>query len=435
MSVKISPVFNDQTFDANGNLAVGYQLFIYAAGSSTKQTTYTDSTGGTPQTNPIILNSLGYPTNGSIWLTAGLNYKFVLCPPTDTDPPTSPVRPPIDNISGVNDASILISQWVSSGLTPTYISTTSFSLAGDQTTEFHVGRRVQLSTTSGTVYGVILTSAYTTLTTVTLTMDAGQTLDSGLSAVNLSLLRNDHLAIPAGFAKSGVNTDITKINGVTVIDTAVINELHGADIASASTINLTTATGNVVDVTGTTTITAITLAEGYERTVRFTGVLTLTNGASLVIPGGTNYTTAAGDYFTFRGYAAGVVRVTSYTLASGLPKSVTKGSFTVTLTGCTATITGTAYYTINGDSVVVDYPTLTGTSNSTSKTLTGIPSACQAGNAKNFSAFCLDSGTYFVGWGQQSAGTITLAKDGGGTAWTNSGTFTMRGPSVTYTLN
>lgn len=102
--------------------------------------------------------------------------------------------------------------------------------------------------------------------------------------------------------------------------TGALNEAHGADIASASTINLTTATGNLVDVTGTTTITAVTLAEGAERTVRFTGALTLTNGASLVLMGLLgDITTAAEDMATFRGYAAGVVRLVHYTRKSGAP--------------------------------------------------------------------------------------------------------------------
>jgi hypothetical protein len=93
--------------------------------------------------------------------------------------------------------------------------------------------------------------------------------------------------------------------------------IHGANIASAATVNLETATGDLVDVTGTVSITAITLNEGHERTVRFTGILTLTNGASLVLPGSANITTAAGDFAIFRGYAAGVVRCVSYAPATG----------------------------------------------------------------------------------------------------------------------
>lgn len=87
---------------------------------------------------------------------------------------------------------------------------------------------------------------------------------------------------------------------------------HGADVASAGTTNLDTTTGDLVDVTGTTTITAITLSEGREVTVRFTGALTLTNGASLVLPGAANITTEAGDIAVFRGYASGVVRCVNF---------------------------------------------------------------------------------------------------------------------------
>lgn len=97
---------------------------------------------------------------------------------------------------------------------------------------------------------------------------------------------------------------------------ALLVNTKGADIASASTVNLNAATGDCVDLTGTTTINAITLAEGRERTVRFTGILTLTHGASLVLPGGTSIVTAADDFVKFRGYAGGVVRCVSYQMAN-----------------------------------------------------------------------------------------------------------------------
>ncbi len=75
-----------------------------------------------------------------------------------------------------------------------------------------------------------------------------------------------------------------------------INWVKGADIASDATINLTTATGNGVHVTGTTTITAVTLGSGMVRLVVFDGILTLTHHATNNnLPGGANITTAAGD--------------------------------------------------------------------------------------------------------------------------------------------
>lgn len=114
-------------------------------------------------------------------------------------------------------------------------------------------------------------------------------------------------------AKSG-----DTMTGSLTMSGAPINEAQGANIASAATVNLSAATGNYVHITGTTTITAITLSQGQERTVVFDGALTLTNGASLIIPGGT-VTTAAGDVATFRGEAAGVVRCVDYVPGNGYP--------------------------------------------------------------------------------------------------------------------
>jgi hypothetical protein len=93
----------------------------------------------------------------------------------------------------------------------------------------------------------------------------------------------------------------------------------GSDVASDATIVLDTASGGIVDVTGTTTITAITLAEGNIRFVRFTGALTLTHGASLVLPGAANITTVAGDWAIFIGDASSVVRCVAYLRAPTVP--------------------------------------------------------------------------------------------------------------------
>ena len=92
---------------------------------------------------------------------------------------------------------------------------------------------------------------------------------------------------------------------------------HGSDVVSATTTDLDATTGELIDITGNTAITGITLTEGQVRTVRFTGILTLTNGASLVLPGEADITTAVGDFAVFRGYAAGVVRVVTYSRFSG----------------------------------------------------------------------------------------------------------------------
>ncbi len=70
----------------------------------------------------------------------------------------------------------------------------------------------------------------------------------------------------------------------------------GANIASAGTINLATATGQLIHITGITTITAVTLTAGVWRQLIFDDALTLTHHATTNnLPGGANITTAAGD--------------------------------------------------------------------------------------------------------------------------------------------
>jgi Protein of unknown function (DUF2793) len=145
--------------------------------------------------------------------------------------------------------------------------------------------------------------------------------DLVISAKQAAMLRYDGTAARwqtiARPTVPGILLAANNLSDVAAKTTARDNlSVHGADIASAATINLETATGHLVDVTGTTTISAITLGDGHERVVRFTGALTLTNGASLVLPGGANITTAAGDFAVFRGYASGVVRCASYNPAA-----------------------------------------------------------------------------------------------------------------------
>lgn len=192
MAVKRLSNFRIQYDDGNGALASGYRLFFYAAGSSTKQNTFNSSTGSVANSNPIVLNALGEPAV-EIWLTTGQNYKVGLAIPGSDDPPASFVWTE-DNISGVNDATVTLDQWVT-GPTPTFVSATQFTLVGDQTSIFHVGRRVKTTNSGGTIYSTITVSAFTTLTTVTVVNDSGS-LDSGLSAVSYGLLGADNNAVP-----------------------------------------------------------------------------------------------------------------------------------------------------------------------------------------------------------------------------------------------
>ena len=93
----LTPLAKTQFFTANGEPLVGGKLYTYAAGTTTPQATYTDSTGATANTNPVILNARG---EANVWL-GGLSYKFRLTDANDVElwtvdyisAPTSGVSP------------------------------------------------------------------------------------------------------------------------------------------------------------------------------------------------------------------------------------------------------------------------------------------------------------------------------------------------------
>lgn len=102
MTVSICPLPKMQ-FNQGGIPLAGGKLFTYASGTTNKLATYTDGTGGTPNTNPIVLDANG---QCDIWLSSNSQYTFVLSPSTDTDPPTNSYWT-VNGISATNSASLI----------------------------------------------------------------------------------------------------------------------------------------------------------------------------------------------------------------------------------------------------------------------------------------------------------------------------------------
>jgi hypothetical protein len=69
------PVPKAQFLDNSGRPLAGGKVYAYAAGTSTAQDTYTDSTGAVANKNPVILDAAG---RAGIWLTKATPYKIVL---------------------------------------------------------------------------------------------------------------------------------------------------------------------------------------------------------------------------------------------------------------------------------------------------------------------------------------------------------------------
>lgn len=103
MAVNLSPVGGvaAQFFTNTGAVLTGGKIYTYAAGTTTPAVTYTSSQGVTAWTNPIVLDAAGRVSgSGEIWLTDGVNYKFVLKDSNDVLIAT------YDNITGINSNSV-----------------------------------------------------------------------------------------------------------------------------------------------------------------------------------------------------------------------------------------------------------------------------------------------------------------------------------------
>jgi len=124
---------------------------------------------------------------------------------------------------------------------------------------------------------------------------------------------------------SGANIAASKLNLATIAQSMAMSskdfsEAKGANVASATTTEIWVTDGNFIHITGTTTITSFGTAgqAGDERTIVFDGILTLThNATSLILPGATNITTAAGDRAIVRAETTTNARVIVYTKADG----------------------------------------------------------------------------------------------------------------------
>lgn len=118
------------------------------------------------------------------------------------------------------------------------------------------------------------------------------------------------------------------------------------------------------------------------------------------------------------------------------------GTFTVTLTGVDAVVTATAAYVLIGNMVILYLPTLSGTSNSTSKGISGIPAAIRPANAQQQFVTVVDSVI------TSNIGRLTISTDGTGSltiatpstntltaTFTNTGAFTLAPATLVWVLS
>ena len=183
------------------------------------------------------------------------------------------------------------SQWViygdgDNGFTITYASATSFTISGvDVTSFYHVGRRVKaVGSATGTIYGTIATTTFSTNTTVTVTWDSGSLSNetitiyvAALSKTNDSIpelvITNAKVATNAAIAATKIhdgsvsNTEFGYLDGVTSAIQTQIDSKQATITGGASTIvssNLTADRALVSNGSGKVAVSSVTATElGY----------------------------------------------------------------------------------------------------------------------------------------------------------------------------
>ena len=229
----MAELFTNPLLDVGAGLTPsdGSKLFFSESGLSfaaNPKDSFSDITGDTAHANPVIADSRGvFP---GIYLTG--TYRGVLKDKNDVQ---------IWQVDNINSQGFGNDAWVSFANTPTQTSSTTFTLVGDQTSTFQVGRRVKLEDTVD-LFGAIITSVFTSLTTVTVTLDTGSLTGSlvavsvgisstqreiGAETVNWNSLLTDSInrTLTAKLNSKGVDVDDYILAGETNHSAAVIRAL------------------------------------------------------------------------------------------------------------------------------------------------------------------------------------------------------------------
>lgn len=100
-------------------------------------------------------------------------------------------------------------QFVDQALTPTYATSTTFTVTGDQTSAIHAGRQLKIQDYT-TIYATVVTASFTAVTTIQIETDSGS-LTAALSSFALGIFskNNNSIPIPSSISAASVHLPVT----------------------------------------------------------------------------------------------------------------------------------------------------------------------------------------------------------------------------------
>ena len=330
----------------------------------------------------------------------GGGVQSVTGPNVDNTDPANPVIIPQriltspDGLSGIESANTIAALLASDGANfsrvdvyPTEIQITESSISTN--TPLMVNSSKSIKSLTAAVWGNFINSLILKATPVN--ADSIHISDSSASNTAKKLtLTNFKSFLKTYFdtiytTTSAVATQITtalsgylSLSGGTL--TGLLKQAKSTDIASAATTDLSTATGNLVHITGTTTITSFgTITAGTTIKVIFDGILTLThNATSLILPGSANIITGSGDSALLVSEGGGNWKCMFYQSASS-----TIGTWSPSWTGFSANPTvSVAEYSLVGDICTVWLTINSAGASSVNTCTVTLPFAAKYGNVR-----------------------------------------------------
>ncbi len=195
------------------------------------------------------------------------------------------------------------------GDTPTRTGNTTFTVPGDQTTRYTVGRAIKC-TDSTTIYGFITSVAYTSLTTVTIAGSAS--LSASLTAVAVGMPFNADLFLPRDYTFGNVNYATT--GGTSTAYTLTLTppmpslttglmvgvKLHTANGATPTLAVNGLAATNITK-SGGTSISSGDFATGAQLLLRYDGTNFEIVGSPPAAGAGAAYSIKTGNYTAVAG--------------------------------------------------------------------------------------------------------------------------------------
>ena len=324
-----------QYVDSSGIPYSGAVLKAYEPGTTTNISMATDTAGGTTATS-IALNSQGFTTlGGSVVIPhLGQDYKLALYPTQTAADANSGAIWTVDAIPITDLGSDFVASETGTG--------DAYEIALTLPT----GAVIQ-----GQRFQFIASEANTGACTLNV---------NSLGAVSIKMLDGTDPYDDAIVASMLVDVQYDGTNFQLMNPNTAVNQVKGADIASATTTDLSTATGDFIDITGTTTITGFgTMSAGVKKTLQFDGSLTLTyNATSMILPGNVDIITQTGDIAEFISLGSGNWLCTNYQSDFGTPNKVRNWGYTIASFASPSTFPrGLAIDPATGNLISCDYGT------------------------------------------------------------------------------